>query len=223
MATRARSESRFRTPLTREQVLRAAISMADRSGLDSLTMRKLGEAVGVEAMSLYNHVANKDDLIDGMIDVVFGEIELPSADGDWSSAMRRRAISVRDVLSRHRWAIGLMESRTNPGPANLRHHDAVLGSLLAAGFSIDEAAHAYSVLDSYVYGFAQTQLSLPFESSEQIAAMGEGMLQNFPVDEYPHLARMIGHAMTPGYDHGGEFGFGLDLVLDALKRAVSPR
>lgn len=222
MATRARSESGFRTPLTREQVLRAAISMADRSGLDSLTMRKLGEAVGVEAMSLYNHVANKDDLIDGMIDVVFGEIELPSADRDWSSAMRRRAISVRDVLSRHRWAIGLMESRTNPGPANLRHHDAVLGSLLAAGFSIDEAAHAYSVLDSYVYGFAQTQLSLPFESAEQIAAMGEGMLQTFPVDEYPHLAQMIGHAMAPGYDHGREFGFGLDLVLDGLARTISP-
>jgi hypothetical protein len=167
-------------------------------------------------------VANKDDLIDGMIDVVFGEIDLPSADGDWMSAMRRRAISVRDVLSRHRWAIGLMESRTNPGPANLRHHDAVLGSLLAAGFSIDEAAHAYSVLDSYVYGFAQTQLSLPFESAEQIAAMGEGMLQNFPVDEYPHLAQMIGHAMTPGYDHSGEFGFGLDLVLDGVARVISP-
>jgi AcrR family transcriptional regulator len=209
--------------LTREHVLKSAIAMADRSGLDSLTMRGLGESVGVEAMSLYNHVANKDDLIDGMIDVVFGEIELPTAGGDWAAEMRRRAISVRDVLTRHRWAIGLMESRSNPGPANLRHHDAVLGSLLAAGFTIDEAAHAYSVIDSYLYGFAQTQLSLPFESAEQIAAMGEGMLQNFPVDEYPHLAQMIGHAMKPGYDHGGEFGFGLDLVLDGLARATSRR
>jgi AcrR family transcriptional regulator len=223
MVKRTRSEPVLRAPLTRDQVLRAAIAMADESGLESLTMRKLGEAVGVEAMSLYNHVANKDDLIDGMIDVVFGEIDLPSAEVEWSSAMRRRAISVRDVLSRHRWAIGLMESRTNPGPANLRHHDAVLGNLLAAGFSIDQAAHAYSALDSYVYGFAQTQLSLPFDSAEEIAAMGEGMLQHFPVDQYPHLARMIGHALKPGYDHSGEFDFGLDLVLDGLARALSPR
>ena len=223
MAKAGRSEPVLRAPLTRDQVLRAAIGMADESGLESLTMRKLGEAVGVETMSLYNHVANKDDMIDGMIDVVFGEIDLPSADAEWSSAMRGRATSVRDVLSRHRWAIGLMESRTHPGPANLRHHDAVLGSLVAAGFSIDQAAHAYSVLDSYVYGFAQTQLSLPFESAEQVATMGERMLQQFPVDQYPHLAQMIGHAMKPGYDHSGEFDFGLDLVLDGLARALSPR
>ena len=223
MAKAGRSEPVLRAPLTRDQVLRAAIGMADESGLESLTMRKLGEAVGVEAMSLYNHVANKDDLIDGMIDVVFGEIDLPSAEAEWSSAMRRRATSVRDVLTRHRWAIGLMESRTNPGPANLRHHDAVLGNLLAAGFSIDQAAHAYSVLDSYVYGFAQTQLSLPFDSAEDIAEMGEAMLQQFPRDEYPNLAQMIGHAMKPGYDHSGEFDFGLGLVLDGLARALSPR
>ena len=191
--------------------------MADRDGLELLTMRKLGQEVGVEAMSLYNHVANKEDLVDGMIDLVFGEIDLPISGAEWISAMRLRAISVREVLSRHRWAVGLMESRTNPGPANLRHHDAVLGNLRAAGFSVEMAAHTYSVLDSYIYGFAQTQMSLPFDAAEDLVAMGEGMLQQFPVDEYPNLAEMIEHAMKPGYDHGGDFELGLDLILDAVK------
>jgi len=220
MATRASSSPERRAALSRARVLMTAVAMADESGLDSLTMRKLGEAVGVEAMSLYNHVLNKDDLIDGMIDVVFGEIALPSMPGEWIPEMRRRATSLRDVLSRHRWAVGLMESRTNPGPANLRHHDAVLGNLLGAGFSIDQAAHAYSLIDSYVYGFAQTQLSLPFDTSHDIAELGDAMLQHFPAGEYPHLAQMIGHAMTPGYDPGSEFEFGLDLVLDGLRRAL---
>src|SRR5690349_21155609 len=135
-----------RVPLTRDRVLHAAVAFADDSGLDALSMRKLGEAVGVEAMSLYTHVANKDDLLDGMIDVVFGEVELPSGADHWKAAMRQRAISVRRVLSRHRWAIGLMESRSNPGPATLRHHDAVIGCLRAAGFSVALTAHAYSAL-----------------------------------------------------------------------------
>ena len=143
-----------RARLNRDRVLRAAVALADAGGIESLTMRKLGVELGVEAMSLYNHVANKDDLLDGMIDIVFAEIDLPPDGTDWRTAMRRRAISAREVLARHRWAIGLMESRTTPGPATLRHHDAVLGRLRAAGFSIELAAHAYSVLDSYIYGFA---------------------------------------------------------------------
>ncbi len=217
MVVRSSPTSR-RGHLSREIVLRAAMTLADQSGLEVLTMRKLGEALGVEAMSLYNHVANKDDLIDGMIDIVFDEITLPGS-GDWIPAMRSRAISLRDVLSRHRWAVGLMESRPTPGPANLRHHDAVLGHLRAAGFPIEMAAHAYSLLDSYIYGFAQTQMNLPFETQEEIAALGEQMLHHFPVEIYPNLAEMIHHAMAPGYDHGGEFVFGLDVVLEGIDRA----
>ena len=141
------------------------------------------------------------------------------AGADWKTAMRQRAISLRDVLSRHRWAIGLMESRRNPGPANLRHHDAVIGSLRAAGFDMAMAAHAYSLLDSYIYGFALTKMNLPFDASEEVAEVAQGMLQPFPVNEYPNLVAFITeHAMKPGYDFGDEFEYGLDLILDGLER-----
>jgi len=222
MAARTEPTGGRRAPLTRGAVVAAAIAMADSAGLESLTMRKLGEAVGVEAMSLYNHVANKEDLVDGMVDAVFAEFFLPVRDSDWIPAMRARAASMRDILTRHRWAVGLMESRKHPGPANLRHHDAVLSNLRAAGFSIEMAAHAYSLLDSYIYGFAQTQMSLPFDNPEEIAAMGEAMLADFPADLYPGLAEMIAHAMRPGYDHGREFDYGLDLVLEGIALRVSP-
>jgi AcrR family transcriptional regulator len=141
-------------------VLRSAVAFADRSGIASLSMRKLGEALGVEAMSLYNHVANKDELLDGMVDLVFGEIDLPEPGTGWRTAMRRRAVSTRRALTRHPWAIALMESRTSPGPATLRHHDAAIGTLREAGFSIGMAAHAFSVLDSYTYGFTLQESSL---------------------------------------------------------------
>jgi AcrR family transcriptional regulator len=162
--TTTRHAATRRTPLSRGQVLQAAVTLADESGIGALSMRKLGQVLGVEAMSLYNHVAGKGDLLDGMIDVVFGEIGLPPAVGGWKSAMRARALSARAVLGRHRWAIGLMESRKTPGPATLRHHDAVLGCLRGAGFSIELTAHAYSLLDSYIYGFALQEASLPFDS-----------------------------------------------------------
>jgi AcrR family transcriptional regulator len=201
-------------------VLGAAIAHADAGGLEALSMRTLAEALGVAPMALYRHVANRDDLIDGMVDVVFGEIDLPSTDGDWRAAMRRRAGSVRDILSRHRWAIGLMESRVNPGPANLRHHDAVIGSLRAGGFDMALVAHAYSVLDGYIYGFALTRMNLPFESGDDVATMAETMLEPFAVDAYPNLVAFITeHAMKPGYDFGDEFEHGLDLILDGIERA----
>ena len=155
-----------RETLTRRRVLHAAVELADTGGLETLSMRKLGEAVGVEAMSLYNHVANKEDLIDGMIDLVFGEVEVPTPGDAWRQSMRQRAISMRLVLSRHRWAIGLMASRSTPGPATLRHHDAVLGCLRQGGFSLVLTAHAISVLDSYIYGFAVQEKALPFDSPE---------------------------------------------------------
>lgn len=209
-----------RSPLSRERVLRAAVALADGSGTGSLSMRKLGDALGVEAMSLYNHVANKGDLLDGMVDFVFSEIDLPAAGADWKTAMRQRAISAREVLSRHPWAIGLMESRTSPGPATLRHHDAVIGSLRRGGFSIEMAAHAYSVLDSYVYGFALQEASLPFENAEETADVAEMIFKGLPTDEYPYLTELtVEHVLQPGYDYGNEYGFGLDLILDGLERA----
>jgi len=220
MALPTKPATETRTPLSRERVLRAAVAMADESGIGSLSMRKLGEALGVEAMSLYNHVANKDDLLDGMVDRVFSEIGLPSGGTEWKAAMRRRAISARAVLSCHRWAIGLMESRTSPGPATLRHHDAVIGSLREGGFSIEMAAHAFSVLDSYIYGFALQEASLPFETGEQAAELAHMDLKQLPADQYPYLTEMtVGHVLQPGYDYGNEFEFGLDLILDGLERA----
>ncbi len=144
---------------------------------------------------------------------------LPAADGDWRSAMRQRAISLRDVLLRHRWAIGLMESRRNGGPANLRHHDAVIASLRAGGMDIVMTAHAYSLLDSYIYGFALTQMTLPFETAEEVAEVAQGMRQSVDLDAYPHLVEMIAHAMEPRYDYGHEFTYGLDAILDALERS----
>jgi AcrR family transcriptional regulator len=209
-----------RIPLTRERVLHAAVALADESGSESLSMRKLGEAVGVEAMSLYRHVASKDDLLDGMIDVVFGEIDLPSGGEDWTTAMRQRAMSARRVLSRHGWAIGFMESRSSPGPATLRHHDAVIGCLRDAGFTIELAAHAFSVLDSYVYGFALQERSLPFHPLEKTSGPAQDIPAAFPADTYPHLAELrTQHVLRPGYDHDDEFGFGLDLILDGLERS----
>jgi hypothetical protein len=178
-------------------------------------------------MSLYNHVANKSELLDGMVDVVFGEIDLPGGESDWRSAMRQRAISARTVLSRHRWAIGLMESRTTPGPATLRHHDAVIGSLRGGGFSVAMAAHAFSVLDSYIYGFALQEANLPFDTGEETAELAQAILAQFPADEYPHLTELtVEHVLQPGYDYGNEYAFGLDLILDGLahaRGATSPR
>jgi AcrR family transcriptional regulator len=209
-----------RIPLSRARVLQAAVAFADENGIESLSMRKLAKAVGVEAMSLYNHVANKTDLLDGMIDVVFSEIELPSCKDGWKTAMRQRATSVRTVLARHRWAIGLMESRTSPGPATLRHHDAVLGCLRKAGFSVNMAAHAYAVLDSYIYGFALQERALPFDTPEETSQLARVIAAQFPLGEYPHLAEFtFEHVLQPGYDYGDEFEFGLDLILDGLDRA----
>jgi AcrR family transcriptional regulator len=206
--------------LSRERVVRAAMALADAGGIDALTMRRLGDELGVEAMSLYKHVANKDDLIDGMTDAVFAEIELPSGATDWRTAMRERAVSVRAALSRHPWATPLMQSRTSPGPATMRHHDTVIGTLRTAGFSVALTAHAFSALDSYIYGFAQQQRSLPFETGEQTAELAEAILARFPAEAYPHLAELtVQHVLQPGYDYGDEFEFGLDLVLDGLERA----
>jgi AcrR family transcriptional regulator len=218
VATTARTADRG-TPLNRDQVLRTAVALADEGGIDALSMRKLGQALGVEAMSLYNHVKGKPDLLDGMIDIVFGEIGLPAEGTGWRQAMRERAVSARAVLGRHRWAIGLMESRQSPGPATFRHHEAVLACLRAAGFSVELTAHAYSLLDSYIYGFALQEASLPFTSGDVTA---EEIARHMPAGEYPHLAEIAAvHVLQPGYQYGDEFEIGLDLILDALDRAAA--
>ena len=220
MNTPAKPAAERRVPLRRDRVLRAAMALADGGGLETLTMRTLGQELGVGPMALYRHVANKDDIVDGIVDLVFAEIDLPASRAGWKTAMRERAISLREVLSRHRWAVGLMESRTNPGSANLQHHDAVIGILRASGFDMAMAAHAYSLLDSYIYGFAQTQMNLPFESTADIAEVAQMMLQPFPLNAYPNLAAFITeHAMKPGYDYADEFVYGLDLILDGLEKA----
>jgi len=208
-----------RVPLNRERVFQAAVVLADERGLESLTMRALGEQLGVEAMSLYHYVANKDELLDGMVEVVFSEIELPTTDVDWKTAMRRRAISTREALARHRWAVGVLQSRMSPGPANFRLVNAVLGCLREAGFPVENAVHAYSVQDAYIYGFALQEKTLPVDTPGELAEAAESMRRQFSADEYPHLAETITeHVTRPGYDFADEFEFGLDLILDGLER-----
>jgi AcrR family transcriptional regulator len=221
MAGRTEAKAEHRAPLSRQRALDVAVAVADGEGIGSLTMRRLAQELGVEAMSLYHHVANKDDILDGMIDIVFSEIDLPPASTDWKTAMRRRAQSARGVLSHHPWAISLMESRPTPGPANLRHHDAVLGCLRHAGFSVEMTAHAYSVLDSYIYGFAHLEMNLPFDTAEETKEVADAIRSQVRSGEYPHLMELATeHVLQPGYDYGNEFEFGLDLILDGLERSL---
>jgi AcrR family transcriptional regulator len=209
-----------RARLSRERVLETGISLADASGIEALTMRRLGDELGVEAMSLYRHVANKGDLLNGMVDAVFAEIELPSHTDDWKTALRKRSTSLRDMLKRHPWANGLMDSAATPGAATLRHHDRVLGTFRNAGFSIPMTAHALAVLDSYVYGFAKQDKALPFDTEDEAAAMGEVFLSHLPADDYPYLNEFTTrHVLQPGYSFGKEFEYGLNLVLNALERS----
>lgn len=202
-----------RTPLSRERVLRAAIAVADSGGLGAVTMRRVGKHLGVEAMALYKHVANKDEMLDGMADLVIAQIALPSPMGDWKTAMSERAMSARQVLARHPWAVGMMESRAMMGPASLRYADAVIGSLRTAGFSIDVAARAFLMLDSYIYGFVIQEASYSGGVSDDTSATVSPELES---EEFPHLAEMARAAARPGNDYSDAFTFGLDLILDAL-------
>ena len=222
MAESTSKDRMGRSRLSREAVLRAAVSVADAGGVSALTIRTLAHELGVKPMSVYYYVAAKDEILDGIVDIVFSEIELPVIGRDWRSEMRRRAHSVRRVLRAHRWAIGLLESRPNPGPANLRHHDAVLGALAAAGFSPTMAAHAYAVIDSFTYGFALQEASLPFEGPGTAGDVVDPIVARFTDESaYPHLAGMVTrHYGLPGYDFGDEFDFGLDLILQALDAAL---
>jgi len=211
-----------RTPLTTERVVRAAMDIADRSGITAVTMRSVATELGVQPMSIYHHVANKDAILDGITDLVFAEIGLPEPDEPWRDAMRRRALSARAVFVRHRWATALVSSRTNPGPATMRHHDAVIGNLRAGGFSVAMTAHAFALLDAYIYGFAVQEVTLPIDDTTDVAELAAHIMAQFPAGAYPHLAEFTEtHVLAPGYDFGDEFEYGLDLLLDGLAERLA--
>lgn len=219
MAESPHPDGPARRRLSKERVLNAAMAIADRGGLPGLTIRSLAKELGAKPMSVYYYVASKEELLDLLVDVVFEEIEIPEAGGDWRAEMRRRALSARARLKQHPWAIGLLESRTSPGPATLRHHDAVLACLRHAGFSLELTAHAYALIDSYIYGFALQEASLPFEGPESVGEVAEPIMELMASGAYPTMVEMArAYYLQPGYDFADEFEFGLDLILDGLGR-----
>jgi AcrR family transcriptional regulator len=219
MATQPAPQPEPRIPLSRERVLRAAIALADEGGIESLSMRKLGQQLGVEAMSLYHHVANKDDLLDGIVDAVTSEIEVPSGEADWKEAIRRTAISSHDLFLRHRWACSLMMRRARVSPDRMRWMEAVLRTFREAGFSADMTHHAYHALDSHITGFTLWQVSMPFDTKEELVDLAEGFLREIPADEYPYVIEHAEQHIAPSSPDGKtEFEFGLDLILDGLER-----
>jgi AcrR family transcriptional regulator len=217
MAEKRRSKGGKRRPLDRERVVRAAIELADADGIEALSMRLLGRRLGVEAMSLYNHVSNKDDLLGGMVDIVVGEIEIPLSSVSWKEAMRSRAISMRTVFLRHPWAVGLLEARRSPSPALMRYLESVFGALREGGFSITKARSAFFLLDSYAYGSSIQEKNLPSGSPAEASDATEHFLSRLPPDAYPYLADAAAHIMSSGLDFAAEFELGLDLLLDALE------
>jgi AcrR family transcriptional regulator len=193
------------------------MDLADESGLDAISMRKVGERLGVEAMSLYNHVANKDDMLDGLVEAVIAEIDIPSPDDDWKDGVRRRAASAREVFLRHPWAMGLLESRPqNSSPQRLSYYDSTLGALMRAGFDSRLAMRAFSIVDAYMFGFILQELSLVFDDQESLEEVGEDLMRQM-ADAYPHLTEATADAMAEGYDFAAEFRFGLEVVIEALE------
>ena len=208
--------------LSREAVLAAAVDLADADGLGALSMRAVARQLGVEAMSLYHHVANKEALLDGMVDTVFAEFHAPEPGADWRSELRERSLTAREALKRHPWAVGLMDSRRNAGYPTLVHHDAVIGCLRESGFSLTLTGHAFAVLDSHLYGFMVQELSMPFEPGQDLALLGQQIMAALPDGELPYFREFtLEHALQPGYDFGDEFEVGLDLVLDGLAERLA--
>jgi AcrR family transcriptional regulator len=207
-----------KAPVTREAALKAAVRIADTHGLEELSMRRLARELGCEAMSLYHHFAHKEAILDGMVEHVFEQFEAPHSGAPWRSALRKRMHSMRRALLRHPWAVRLLDSRTTPSLVTLAHHDAVLGVLRAAGFSVPLSAVAYALLDSFVYGFVVTELSLPFRTSAQARRLAKSMLAQTESDQFPHLREFTEvHVLRPGYSFAAEFDRALELVLDALE------
>lgn len=221
MAQARRPRTASRPPLSRQRALSAAMALADAEGIEALTMRKLAIALQVEAMSLYHHLRNKNEILDGMVDLVFAEIELPTDGDDWATGMRQRALSLRATLLRHPWAISIIESRSSPGPATLRHHDSVIGYCRRAGMSIEMSAHAFSLIDSYIYGFVIQEIQLPFSDGDDLGEVLAGMMPVHFTEDYPSFAELAGeYVLLPGYSHSTEFDFGLGVILDGLARAA---
>jgi AcrR family transcriptional regulator len=219
MATRPEPSPEGRVPLSRERVLRAALQLADESGIEALSMRRLGQELGVEAMSLYNHVANKDDLHGGIVELVLGEIEEPSNAYDWKTAIRRTAISSHDAFVRHRWACSLMMRGPGVSPVRMRWMEAVLRTFREGGFSANLTHHAYHAIDSHITGFTLWQVSMPFETHEELVELAEGFLPRVPVDDFPYFVEHAEqHLLPPDPEEKSEFEFGLDLILDGLER-----
>ena len=217
MARQTDARAAPRTPLSKERVLRAAIELADAEGIEALSMRRLAKELGVEAMSLYNHVANKGEILAGIIDLVAGEFDLPSDQSDWKVAMRRNAISSRDVLLRHRWATSIWMTQGG-GPARLRNGDWMLRTLREAGFSPELIYHAFHILESYVLGYTLQQLNFPYKG-EELAGLAADFLKQIPVEDYPDLVEHIQQHLEPHDEGTGGFELGLDLILDGLDRA----
>lgn len=218
---RGGKRSGTRAPLDRKRVLAAAVEVADEKGLGAVTMREVASRLDVEAMSLYNHVKNKDDILDGMVDQVIEQFDLPSDINDWREAMRRRAISAHEVFGQHPWLPALLDSRESSGPARLRYYDWVLGQLMGAGFQVEDAGRAFSLLDSYVYGFGIQQFNFSADSDMRQEEMAAAVLALVPEEEYPHLNKMASHAMKVGYDAEADFAFGLEIILDGLQRVLA--
>ena len=216
MATEAR------IPLSRDRVLRAALELADGSGAEALTMRRLGEKLGFEAMSLYRHVANKNDLLDGMLDLVLAEWQLPQGEGDWAQAIRTSALSVHDALLRHRWAARLLMTGSHIRPARLRYMECLLGKLGDAGFDAETTYHVYHLLDGYIFGFSLWEIA--YATMPVDAEVVSRLMQTIPWGEYPQLAEHRDQHMSDGpHREVNAFEVGLDLILDGLQtRLVSP-
>jgi AcrR family transcriptional regulator len=219
MPKKSQSKPLSPLPLSRERVLSTALNLADEEGIEALSMRKLAEVLGVKAMSLYNHVANKDDLLDGIVDRVISEIEVPDLRLDWKAAMRRRANSAHEVLLRHPWATMPIVSRINVGSAMLRYVDATLGCLVEAGFSFEMADHAWNAIDGHIYGFTLQELNFPLEASEypKVAASFMSMI---PYEQYPYMNQLSQRVIDGGYDGLHNFEFGLELILDGLDKLL---
>ena len=218
MPRKTTSGGRSRQSLTRERVVDAAVRLADDAGVEALSMRRLADALGVQAMSLYHHFASKDAILDAMVDLVFTEIE-PASGSPWQAALRQRAMSMRRALARHPWAIGVLESRANPGPTSLQHHEALVGCLRGAGFSVVMTAHAMAAIDAYVLGFAVQDHNIPLNEPDQTREVAAPLLTPEAAAAFPNLAWIAAeHVLQPGYAFGDEFEWGLDLVLDGLER-----
>jgi len=220
MALQPKPSAEPRAPLSRERVLRSAIRLADAAGIESLTMRRLAQELGVEAMTLYYYVTKKDDILNGIVDMVTSEIELPSSGADWKAALRTTAISAYEVLLRHPWAASLsLSSAGGVSAARLRYMDSILGALRGAGFSAEMTDHAYHALESHIMGFTLWEVGMNLGSADDLAALATAFLQELPRDKLPHLAEHVEQHLKPrGPDDEGEFAFGLDLILDGLER-----